>query len=44
MSRMKKFFEEPSIECVKLYSESIADGGAIGSTSVEQIPGDGIPG
>jgi len=37
---MKRFFEEPSIECVKLYSESIADGGAAGNTSTEQLPGD----
>ena len=31
---MKKFFEEPSIECVKLYSESIAD-------QVSGVPGTG---
>lgn len=37
---MKKFFEEPSIECIRLYSESIADAIGDGNTSTE-IPSEG---
>lgn len=29
---MKKFFEEPSIECIRLHSESIADTGTAGGS------------
>ena len=43
MSRMKKFFEEPSIECVKLYSESIADGAADGQIGTGTVSGDVNP-
>lgn len=37
---MKKFFEDPSIECIRLETETITDSSFGGSTGTGTIPGD----